>query len=434
MVHGWVGLQEYRKLRREALRETDLSDSDCFHNGEDALPCVTDNLSPQHLLENGRRNDTLTGAVLNIIADALVPADYRAEAKQMWHKSQRVLKSCKYMLEGPALATTYQSPVHLSSSLYQNSAFRAEAPFGPGSFPRRVLMLPSDHELGGIAANQMPSQPLYDLESRGVTKSTPISQIFDGPSLQLMGSPTMDFPIADPIYGDKENISEAEDQPASPGASPERHIARKKPDKTRILSGAINSTSAIIQNHGLAHATRSIRNCGSSQSVDSSTSYSRQKGKERQAPAFPDIQSAAYSTTQGDESSQSTEKGSPIGLGVSRNLVGAADQQIDPQSPSDVRSRCRPVSSSPSFTTNQLTVGNRTNGARTPSPSKSPPQIPFLAVSDAKEWRARRKNESKFLKKTFGGLRKPLQHEYYMTELYDRDHVCRFTLISSSFR
>ena len=151
-------------------------------------------------------------------------------------------------------------------------------------------------------------------------------------------------------------------------------------------------------------------------------------------PAFLDIQSAAYSTTQGDGSSQSIEKGSPIGLGVSRNLVGATGQQIDPQSPPGVGSRCLPKSSSSSFATNQLTVGNRANGACTPSLSKPPPQIPFLAVPDAKEWRARRKKESKFLNKTFGGLRKPLQHEYYMKELYDRDHVCRFTLISSSFR
>ena len=422
MVHGWVGLQEYRKLRREALRETDLSDSDCFHNGEDALPCVTDNLSPQHLLENGRRNDTLTGAVLSIIADALVPADYRAEAKQMWHKSQRALRSCKYMLEGPALVTTSQFPVHPSSPPHQNSAFRTETPFGPGNFPRRVLTLPSDHEFGGITANQMPFQPFYDLENRGITKSTPTSQIFDGPSLQLMGSPAMDFPIADPIYDDKKNISETEDQPASPGASPERHIARNKPNKTRTSPEVINSTSAMIQNHG------------NSQSVDTGTSYSRRKGKERQVQAFPDIQSAAYSTMQSDGSSQSIEKGSPIGLGVSRNLVGATDQQIDPQSPPGVGSRCLPVSSSPSFATNQLTVGNRANGARTPSPSKPPPQIPFLAVPDAKEWRARRKKESKILNKTFGGLRKPLQHEYYMKELYNRDHVCRFTLISSNFR
>ena len=428
-------------MRREALRETDLSDSDCFHNGEDALPCVTDNLSPQNLLENGRRNDTLTEAVLSIIADALVPADYRAEAKQMWHKSQRALKLCRYMFEGPALATTPQSPVHLSSPLHHNSAFRTGAPFGPGNFPRRVSTLPSDQELSGITANQTPSQSIYDLENRGVTKSTPISQIFDGPSLQLMASPPVDFPIADPIYGDKKNISEAKDQPASLGASPERHIARNKPNKTRTSLGAINSTSAMIQNHGLAmsfsrspHAERSIRDCGSSLSVDSGTSYSRRKGKERQVPAFPDIQSAAYSTTQGDGSSQLTEKGSPVGLGVSRNIVSATNQQIDPQSPPDAGSRCRPVSSSPSFATNQLTVGNRANGARTPSPSKPLPQIPFLAVPDAKEWRARRKKESKFLNKTFGGMRKPLQHEYYMKELYDRDHVCRFTLVSSSFR
>jgi hypothetical protein len=212
-------------LRREALRETDLSDSDCFHNGKDALPCVTDNLSPQHLLENGRRSDTLTGAVLSIIADALVPADYRAEAKQMWHKSQRALRSCKYMLEGPALATTSQFPVHPSSPLHQNSAFRTEAPFGPGNFPR-VLTLPSDHEFSGITANQMPFQSLYDLENRGIIKSTPISQVFDGPSLQLMGSPAMDFPVADPIYGDKKNISETEDQLAWQGATPSQSPVR----------------------------------------------------------------------------------------------------------------------------------------------------------------------------------------------------------------
>ncbi|OCL06940.1 hypothetical protein AOQ84DRAFT_67856, partial [Glonium stellatum] len=425
LVHGRDGLNAYRELRRQALEEIDVSDSDCFHNGEEALPCVIKTLSPQHLLENGRRNDTLTGTVLGIIEDALLPAEYRADAKQLWNKAQRALKACEYMNVGPALSTSFQSPIHLLSPPQNGSALRMQESSTLQNSPR-IFTLPTEQEPNGGAVHQKPPFPK---PSGRALRSASSSGIFNDLSPQPVGSFITGSLMESPVDSDIEYIPEVEAQPIPLGASPGRRHATKNnkprlspqrrssaPDTSQVLTPGVSTAQA-------AGSEETIRSHSSGQS-DSSTSRHtrREKGKERQMSVLSDIQSTSAWGMQDNRSSQLPDRNYSIELGVSTNRINVLDQRTNALPASQAGRRRPPIPSMSNFRVDKSPSGNHENKVQAYS-SKRRPELPLLSVEAAKDWRAQRKKESKFFNRHLGSSRVPLQDDHWMSQLHNRDHV-----------
>lgn len=119
IVHGWHGLDEYRRLRKaETDRITDFKDSGCFHDGEKVLGCVE--TTHDSLCNTLRHSDIVTRPVLEMIRDTFFRFA-RPEAQYFWKKSSSILQQAKSQLNssspsnhGTVEPRRSQSPEHVS--------------------------------------------------------------------------------------------------------------------------------------------------------------------------------------------------------------------------------------------------------------------------------------------------------------------------------
>lgn len=86
------GLVDYRE-RRRAFTESQpqIKDPGCFHDGKKASPVVAE--VHEWALNSIPKSDTLTGSVLVLVADMMVPYTHRLHAEQLWHRSLDILQA-----------------------------------------------------------------------------------------------------------------------------------------------------------------------------------------------------------------------------------------------------------------------------------------------------------------------------------------------------
>ncbi|KAL1619885.1 hypothetical protein SLS54_006484 [Diplodia seriata] len=110
LVLGKEGLQKYRADRKE---ETDKipnhKDDASFHNGEKMLSSVE--RTHHHIVERKRRTDHITRAVLlNMVQEMLGEESARPTAKQLWVKSQMILRQAKDARQSSMWSSSNGSP------------------------------------------------------------------------------------------------------------------------------------------------------------------------------------------------------------------------------------------------------------------------------------------------------------------------------------
>jgi hypothetical protein len=99
VVHGQDRLQAYRRMREDETKQIyDFKDVGCFHDGEMVLQCV--GIMHEEVFDNVRQSDHVTKSVVKkMIAEMLDEVDGRPFVKQLWLKSQNVLKDAEKKLK-----------------------------------------------------------------------------------------------------------------------------------------------------------------------------------------------------------------------------------------------------------------------------------------------------------------------------------------------
>jgi hypothetical protein len=100
LAQGHVGVFEYRKERKAEIKQCQIvgtdGASDCFHDGSTALNAVrrSHEISVQQL----RKTDFITEAVVHMVNDMLVVADERPTVRGLYRKQIRILAGAKNSL------------------------------------------------------------------------------------------------------------------------------------------------------------------------------------------------------------------------------------------------------------------------------------------------------------------------------------------------
>lgn len=99
VVHGREGLEAYRKMRHDETQiSRNFENGRAFHDGEAVLRSV--NMMHQKVRQNLRISDHITGhAVETVITKMLDELDCRLSVKQVWSKSQNILKEAEEKLK-----------------------------------------------------------------------------------------------------------------------------------------------------------------------------------------------------------------------------------------------------------------------------------------------------------------------------------------------
>jgi hypothetical protein len=121
-VEGPSGLQSYRERRIEETKGFPSSrDEGYFHDGQGVLASVM--ATHRNLSEETPQYDTITGALLSMINDMLLPSRDRPNANYLWAKSVMILDGHINMLNGPQLG----EPTARSTFRRPPAPLRAEA-------------------------------------------------------------------------------------------------------------------------------------------------------------------------------------------------------------------------------------------------------------------------------------------------------------------
>src|SRR5436309_7014312 len=99
IVHGKDRLEEYRKMRQDETEQIyDFKDAGCFHDSRDVLQCVGS--MHEEVFDNVRTSDHVTKSVVKkMITEMLDEVDGRPTSKQLWAKSQNILKDAEKKLK-----------------------------------------------------------------------------------------------------------------------------------------------------------------------------------------------------------------------------------------------------------------------------------------------------------------------------------------------
>ena len=100
---GWERVMEYKRLRQaEVKQRLDFDGEELFHDGRDVLQSVQD-MHDNIRLEK-RDMDLVTIEILRLLEDDMLLREHepRYSAKQVFHKSRRIINAVRKMLENTA--------------------------------------------------------------------------------------------------------------------------------------------------------------------------------------------------------------------------------------------------------------------------------------------------------------------------------------------
>lgn len=99
---GWNGLLEYRRRRQDEVKQLlDLDGEHLFHDGRSVLPTVQD--IHDNIAKDPRIIDHVTVEILRLLDDMLLEEhEPRYSAKQVFHKSKRIIKATRKKFPVPA--------------------------------------------------------------------------------------------------------------------------------------------------------------------------------------------------------------------------------------------------------------------------------------------------------------------------------------------
>ena len=100
---GWNRVLEYRGRRQDEVKQLlDLDGEELFHDGHDVLSTVQD--IHEHIAESARIIDHVTVEILRLLNDDMLlnENEPRYSAKQVFHKSKRIIKATRKRFKVPA--------------------------------------------------------------------------------------------------------------------------------------------------------------------------------------------------------------------------------------------------------------------------------------------------------------------------------------------
>jgi hypothetical protein len=99
VVHGKDRLEEYRKMRQDETEQIfNFKDGGCFHDSQRVLQSVGS--MHEEVFDNVRTSDHVTKSVVKkMIAEMLDEVDGRPNTKQLWLKSQNILRDAEKKLK-----------------------------------------------------------------------------------------------------------------------------------------------------------------------------------------------------------------------------------------------------------------------------------------------------------------------------------------------
>ena len=136
VVHGWGGLQEYRRRRRMETDEIPgFRDGHCFHDGEKVLRTV--HTMHRNLAEDRRASDHISAGqdLYEMIRLMLEQPKARPEAKELYYKAERITNQARIKL-----GSSEASPLSLHASRSGQASLHMRQP--PPKGPPRSLPLP----------------------------------------------------------------------------------------------------------------------------------------------------------------------------------------------------------------------------------------------------------------------------------------------------
>ena len=104
LVHGYTGLEDYRRKREEALaRIPDMKGGDWFHDGKEVLPIVLKTIDD--LEDDFRKSDQVTGPILEkMVKNMLDVPEMRLTAKGLHVQARRILHRPS-IIESPVVSS-----------------------------------------------------------------------------------------------------------------------------------------------------------------------------------------------------------------------------------------------------------------------------------------------------------------------------------------
>jgi hypothetical protein len=153
VVHGKDGLDKYRKMRQDETSQLrNFKDGRAFHDGEKVLQSVCS--MHEEVFENVRNSDHATRSIVKkMITEMLDEVDGRPNTKQLWLKSQNILRDAEKKIRAPK---GMQPEVNAQSQ-------RREPPTVPPPD------LPRYHQLGGLGGLERSISLDYNKKRRSAT-------------------------------------------------------------------------------------------------------------------------------------------------------------------------------------------------------------------------------------------------------------------------
>ena len=180
VVHGWEGLQEYRRRREEETKRiSGFKDGDWFHNGEKPLDVVLDLL--KNLALDCRQRDYVTGPTVENMISAMIKSQaHRPSAEDLYFFSRKILVEAQERLSA-AKAPSFGG-VH-AAEYFQDAGPQMQRPahFLPGDFgPRRHGTVSYSRQSGPRMGHISHGHPGYEYYSRSGDPRSPL--IFQTPT------------------------------------------------------------------------------------------------------------------------------------------------------------------------------------------------------------------------------------------------------------
>lgn len=325
VVHGREGLEDYRQRRQDETQQLDdFRDGKAFHDGEAMLQCV--GKMHNKVLQNKRFSDNVTGPVIEtMITEMLDESEGRPNAKQLWAKSQRILRAAETKLKSTEWDPTENDKQHAKK------VPPVTPPDLPHSQSERSGRRGVPRELS-LAKQQLPIRSAtYNVLAPEHTTSSPQPQEYDSPEDIDSTDPT---PPTSP--GDIQN-----------GTNNQHQRLPSHPDPYR--PGSLLERNQVID--------------------DSPTPYSK----------FRKRGSARYGLRGSNHAHDQSLSGSMLGsnireLNETSPMLALAEHQSSPHTPSDSWQR-QPGHRIPNLTTSPRLAQRRVGR-----------ELPHLSIAEAEKW------------------------------------------------
>ena len=104
---GWYRVLEYRRRRQDEVKKLlDLDGEHLFHDGHDVLPIVQD--IHEHIIKTARDIDHITIEILRLVNEEMLlkEGEPRYSAKQVFHKSKRIVEAARKKIGAPTIVVS----------------------------------------------------------------------------------------------------------------------------------------------------------------------------------------------------------------------------------------------------------------------------------------------------------------------------------------